>query len=65
VERSNVLVLPDGRLDRANAAKYLGLAPKTLAEWQRLGRGPLSRKVGGRRFYLLDDLVAFARGEAA
>ena len=51
-------------MDRANAAKYLGLKPKTLAMWEmenpsRLG----SVKVGGRRFYYKDRLDAFIRGE--
>lgn len=65
VDRMRVTVLPDGRLDRANAAIFLGKAAKTLAEWQRLGIGPSSRKVGGRRFYHIDDLRAFAQGGAA
>lgn len=62
-EYEKVRVLPDGRLDRRNAAKYLGRSPKTLAEWGRLGTGPKSTLVGRRRFYRLDDLRAFA-GEA-
>lgn len=56
-----VLVLPDGRLNRANAALYLGRSPKTLAEWTRLGLGPKSFLVGGRRFYQLSDLQRFAK----
>lgn len=59
----NVRVLPGGRLDRANAASFLGKTPKTLAEWQRIGIGPQSFLVGGRRFYRLDDLQAYADGE--
>ncbi|WP_294211383.1 hypothetical protein [uncultured Sphingomonas sp.] len=49
-------------MSRDDAARYLGLAPKTLAEYQRLGKGPASLKVGGRRFYMLDALKAFATG---
>lgn len=60
IDRVRVVVLPDGRVDRLNAARFLGREPKTLAEWQRLGRGPASRLVGGRRFYLIDDLRQFA-----
>lgn len=56
----NVRVLPDGRLDRENAARFLGYKPKTLAEWHRLGKGPRSRMVGGRRFYDIADLREFA-----
>lgn len=63
MEHVNVRVLPGGRLDRANAALFLGKTPKTLAEWHRLGIGPKSFLVGGRRFYQLDDLQAYANGE--
>lgn len=55
---------PDGRVSRHEAARILGYNTKTLAEWQRLGRGPKSVRVGGRRFYKLSDLERFARGEA-
>lgn len=54
---------PDGRVTRAEAARFLGFQPKTLAEWHRLGIGPRSMMVGGRRFYLLDELRAYASGE--
>ncbi len=60
-----VQVLPDGRVARSDAAKFLGYQPKTLAEWHRLGKGPASRMVGGRRFYQIDDLRAFAGSGAA
>ncbi len=36
LEPIRVRVLPDGRMDRENAAKYLGKKPKTLAMWQLL-----------------------------
>lgn len=65
LELMRVMVLPDGRLDRVNAAAFLGKSPKTLAEWQRLGTGPRSRLVGGRRFYDLADLQEFAGSKAA
>lgn len=58
-------ILPDGRVSRADAARFLGYQPKTLAEWHRLGKGPASRMVGGRRFYQIDDLRSFAGSEAA
>ena len=61
VEQVRVRVLPDGRMDRVNAAKYIGVAVKTLAMWQLDGRGPVSRLVGGRRYYQKDDLDAFIR----
>ena len=64
IDQVRVRVLPDGRLDRKNAAKYLGRSEKTLAMWQMNGKGPRSVLVGGRRFYYKDSLDAFIRGEA-
>ncbi|MGB3379088.1 MAG: DNA-binding protein [Allopontixanthobacter sediminis] len=63
LELVRVRVLPGGRLDRANAARLLGKTPKTLAEWHRRGVGPRSFLVGGRRFYLLDELSLYANGK--
>jgi hypothetical protein len=57
-----VRVLPDGRMDRENAAQYLGHQPKTLAMWAYQGKGPRSVKVGGRVFYFRKDLDEFIRG---
>ncbi|KZY55392.1 hypothetical protein A3736_01835 [Erythrobacter sp. HI0063] len=57
-----VVATPDGRVSRAEAARFLGFRPKTLAEWHRLGVGPKSHLVGGRRFYSLEDLRAYADG---
>ncbi len=64
-EQVRVRVLPDGRLTRKDAAKYLGRAEKTLAMWETEGKGPPSVLVGGRRFYFKDGLDAFIRGEEA
>lgn len=58
-------VLPDGRMSRQDAARYLGLKEKTLAMWALSGKGPRSVKVGGRVFYFKADLDAFIRGEGA
>jgi hypothetical protein len=60
-----VRVLPDGRMSRDDAARYLGHSPKTLAMWQCQGKGPPSVLVGGRRYYYKADLDAFVRGEIA
>ena len=65
IESVTVRVLPDGRMTRRDAARYLGNAEKTLAMWEMEGKGPSSVLVGGRRFYFKDDLDAFIRGEAA
>lgn len=48
-----------GRLTRKEAASYLGLAVSTLADWHRKGLGPVSVKVGGRRFYRVDALNTY------
>ena len=66
-ERVGVRVLADGSLDRGNAARYLGRAPKTLAMWKTRGKGPRCvRDAAGRCWYHLDDLDEFkAAGEAA
>ena len=65
MEPIRIRVLPDGRMDRENAAKYLGRKPKTLAMWQLEGRGPKSVLIGGRRFYYQQVLDRFIGGEDA
>lgn len=57
-----VQATPDGRVTRAEAARFLGFKPKTLANWAREGIGPKSHLVGGRRFYSLEELRAYADG---
>jgi hypothetical protein len=52
---AEVLMLPDGRMDRRNAATYLGCAPKTLAQKASLGTGPKFVK-RGRVWYYKSDL---------
>ncbi len=65
IDSVRVRVLPDGRMDRRNAALYIGMKPKTLAMWELEGKGPPSIKVGGRRFYFKADLDRFINGQAA
>jgi len=65
VEHVQVRILPDGRMTRQDAARYLGMKPKTLAMWQLDSKGPRSVRVGGRRFYFQAELDAFIRGETA
>ena len=65
IEEVRIRVLPDGRMSRRDAARYLGYEVKTLAMWELEGRGPRSVKIAGRRFYYRADLDAFIRGEAA
>lgn len=67
IEQISVAVLPDGRMDRPNTAKYLGLAEPTLAVWATKGIGPRSFRVGGKAFYWKREVDAFihAGAEAA
>ena len=55
IETQNVVVLADGRMDRKNAARYTGLAVKTLAMHATRGTGPKMVK-RGRVFYFRADL---------
>ena len=64
VIQDRIRITPDGRVSRAHAAKFLGLQPKTLAEWKRLRRGPEPHLVGGRIFYWYEDLVDFVNATA-
>jgi hypothetical protein len=63
VDQVRVRVLPDGRMTREDAARYLGLKSKTLAMWALQNKGPASVLVGGRRFYYQRVLDAFIAGE--
>jgi hypothetical protein len=64
VRHVRVTVFPDGRVDRKNAAAYLGREPKTLAQWAYKGIGPRSFTVGGRSFYRMAELQAFVAAES-
>lgn len=59
-----VRVLPDGRMSRKDAALYLGLEPKTLANLASRKKGPPSVRVSGRVFYYRSELDAFIQGSA-
>ena len=66
IERVRVRLLPDGRMTRKDAARYLGIAVKTIAMWDLEDPNKLgSVKVGGRRFYFLGILDRFISGKAA
>ena len=62
IEQLKVVVLPDGRMDRANAAIYLDRKSATLATWASKGFGPRPIRVNGRVYYEKDDLDAFKAG---
>ncbi len=63
LELVRVRILPDGRMDRQNAAKYLGKTAKTLAMWSLQGKGPRAHKAGGRCFYFKEECDAYLSGE--
>jgi hypothetical protein len=63
VDRQKIRVTPDGRARRRDAAAYLGVSEKALANWASGKKGPRFVKVGGRVFYHLSDLDAFIRGQ--
>ena len=64
IETSRVFVHPDGRMNRKNAALYVGCAPKTLADWATKGIGPDYVMVGGRVFYFRHDLDEWIASKA-
>lgn len=59
IEHLHIRVFPGGRLNRRDAATYLGRAAATLENWASSGRGPKPVKIGGRAFYNLADLDEF------
>jgi hypothetical protein len=61
VDRIRVRVLPDGRMTRRDAARYLGFSEKTLAMWALSKKGPLSVRMGGRCWYYIGDLDEYLR----
>ncbi|MGI6879631.1 helix-turn-helix transcriptional regulator [Microbacterium sp. gxy059] len=53
---------PSSALPPADAATFLGVSAKTLANWRSLGQGPAYVQFHGRRVaYLVEDLDAFRR----
>ena len=54
----------EGRLNRTDAGRYLGVTSKTMAEWKRTGHGPQSHKLGGQCFYYVADLRDYVRSRA-
>lgn len=52
-------------LNTAQAAHYIGLTARTLANMRWKGDGPRFRKHGGRVLYHIDDLEDWSRGTAA
>ena len=66
IKQIQVIVLPDGRMDRASAAAYIGCSIQTLAAWAMKKIGPAPIRVGGKAYYRKSDIDRFiAGGEAA
>ena len=55
--------LPDGRVNTEQAARYLGLRPRTLESLRCRGHGPRYMKIG-RVFYFLADLDVWIQSRA-
>jgi len=52
--------LPPRYLRTAEAARFLGLSPRTLEKHRIYGTGPAYRKIGARVVYSVADLNAWA-----
>lgn len=65
IETPRIFQFPDGRLDRKNAAQYLGCSPKTLADWATKGIGPPYILLGGRVFYFREALDHWIKGQVS
>jgi predicted DNA-binding transcriptional regulator AlpA len=52
--------LPPRYLRTPEAARFLGLSPRTLEKHRTYGTGPKYSKLGGRVVYQLEDLQAWA-----
>jgi predicted DNA-binding transcriptional regulator AlpA len=57
---TNTPQIPDRYLRTPEAARFLGLSPRTLEKHRTFGTGPLFRKLGGRIVYAPEDLRAWA-----
>ncbi len=59
------MILPHAKsaphyLRTPDAAKHLGLSPRTLEKHRCYGTGPVYRQLGGRIVYAMEDLEAWA-----
>ena len=60
LKKVKVRILPDGRMDSANTARYLDCSQKSLANRRSAGTGPPFVK-RGRIFYYKEDVDAWLR----
>lgn len=59
IEQMKCRVLPSGDCEPKEAAKFLGKAEKTLAQWRSQGIGPPFKKINGRVRYPFPGLQRF------
>ncbi|MGE8132716.1 helix-turn-helix transcriptional regulator [Novosphingobium subterraneum] len=59
IAQTTICITPDGRLTRRQAARFLGVAERTLANWRSRRCGPPQIKIGGKVFYRLSELQLF------
>jgi predicted DNA-binding transcriptional regulator AlpA len=52
--------LPPRFLRTSEAARFLGISPRTLEKHRTFGTGPRYRKIGGRVIYALEDVQRWA-----
>ena len=50
---------PTEWLNTNETADHLGLQPKTLANMRSLGTGPIFHKLGGKVWYIGQDIIAY------
>lgn len=60
-----IRIFPDGRLTSGDAAQYLGLTAKVLANQRSQGIGPPFVKLGKTVFYRKEDLDAWIAARRA
>ena len=63
LKTTEVIILPDGRLDSKNAAVYTGYSEKTMAMMRCAGKGPEYIKMG-KIFYFRNKLDEWIQGKA-
>ena len=59
-----IAITPPAKLNRHDAAEYLGVTYATLATWACLGKGPKFIKLGGKVVYLQKHLDEYLESRA-
>lgn len=61
---STAIFSADSMVSTVDAARILGVAPKTLENWRVIGKGPQFRRIGRRCLYRVEELHLFAEQNA-